>query len=383
MKPRALSMSLLALLATPGCLDADDPREVPTCSGADVRESDRPDVPLRRQTAHLDIHSAGFVCAGMAAELERHVGFVAAQFEIDLRPNIPVYLLEDRPEQCPSTAVSCVKAGGIVLTIPRATYHELNHSVACQLRAGNHRPALTEGLAVMFDPDPDTRILDEDDALIEMLESGSSDLRYANAGHFARWLYEREGPLAFADLYRYATDIEGTVDELEEIYAAPLDELEAEYLGDAPHAWVPFRQCADIPHLERDDDGVWRYSALMDCEDESTMGPYVRQPASYLLVREWDIMYQSFTFTVDEQMVLDYDLHGEVDRVLLERCGDAHPSSEDHQEFDHATMFPKDVHGNQSHPDLSPGTWRVDILRRHAAPAPVGVAFWADPDPFP
>lgn len=369
----------LWLPALSGCLEEPEASRA-TCGDPNVEAAPYPDVPLVRQTEHLDIYSHGFVCAGMAAEFDRHASFLAAQFDLELRDHIPMFLSETQPQPCKSVgggnAAGCVKRGGVIYTTPRAAYHEFGHTVSCQLGSGVGA-ALTEGFAVMFEPQPYTRMLGHEDTLLELLTDRPPNLSYPNAGHLARWLFEREGAAAFADMYRRAKGIDATLVAIEDIYRASLDDLEVEYFADAPHVWVPFRQCADVPHVERDDDGVWRYSALMDCEAESTMGPYVRE-RRHAPVPEWDVMYQSFTFTIEQEVSLDYELEGEVFRVLLERCGEQHPRNEDNREFPVAIVDPKNNSGEPGPVLLYPGTWRADVLSYHGPPAPVGVAFWEE-----
>jgi hypothetical protein len=372
MKRIGLHLLALCVLAPSGC--ADDEHDVPTCTDWDVPRSPRPDIPLRRQTEHLDIHSEAFVCAGMALEFERHIGFMAGQFELDLRTNIPVYLVESQPTQwCPDTAYGCTHSDGAVFTLPGGIEHELGHSAACELRR-HVRPALAEGFAVMFQSSlASTQFFTADDDLREMLEADAKDLSYTNAGHFARWLFEREGAETFAALYRRAHGRKHTIRAIEDLYGASLDDLEAEYVADAPYAWVPFRQCADLPHVERDDDGVWRYSAMMDCENESTMGPYLRRldqgsPRSQL-------MYQSFTFDVEESVFLEYDLQGDIEQVVFERCYSEHPSTYE-DVLDGVPSISDADTGLVYHPDLEPGTWRANVLVVHGPPEPIGVALW-------
>jgi hypothetical protein len=374
MKRTSICLLALCVLAPSGCGDDDGP---PTCTDWDVPRSARPDVPLRRQTEHLDIHSEGFVCAGMAVELERHIGFIAGQLGLDLRTNIPVYLFEGHPKQCSERARGCVHGDGAVFTVPGAIEHELGHSAACELRR-NVRPAIAEGLAVMFKSSLASRqFVTEADDLREMLEADVEDLSYTNAGHFTRWLFEREGAETFAALYRRAHGRKHTIAAIEELYGASIEQLEAEYFADAPYAWAPFRQCADLPHVERDDDGVWRYSAVMDCEDESTMGPYLRwldrgSPRSQLT-------YQSFTFTVDETTTLGYDTHGDIEQIVFERCYDEHldaPDNDLHTELLSITIDPE--LGPTFYPGLQPGTWRANVLRVDGPPEPIGVALWDD-----
>lgn len=361
---------LTACLALGGCVDG--PPEVSSCLDDDTQP---PDAPLVRTTAHLDIYSDSFVCAGTAVELERHVDFIGAQLGLELRTNIPVYLLPGKPDECPAGAYGCF-THGIAFAPTWTAYHELGHAVSCQLRSRS-RAVFMEGLAVMFEPQPKTVALDDGYDLFGLLTAEHArELNYGHAGHFARWLVERDGMDAFAELYLRAGTLGETLEALELIYGASLDELEVEYHATAPKRWVPFRQCADLPQLEPDDDGVWRHAAMVDCEHESTMGPYVRVDPSFAGDAS-TTMYQSFTFTVDEPITLDYEIVGDVDYVQLERCMD-----ESQQEVDELGpklyMPPTGSVFGETYLSLEPGVWRADVLLRHGSPRAFGLSFWAE-----
>jgi hypothetical protein len=377
----SIRMFVLGLLVPVAC--SDEATDARTCTDPDVPQSPRPDVPLLRQTDHLDIYSEGFVCAGTALELERHVDFVSSQFAIELRDHIPVYLFEHRPEQCPQWAAGCALSDGAVFTTPHVIHHELGHSAVCQLRI-HARPLVMEGLAVMFDPSPETYRMDEDERLLDLIEQPVRGLNYGNAGHFVRWLYERESAEKLAELYGRSFDSTSTIEAIEDIYGASLEHLESEYFANAPYQWSPFRQCADIPRVQRDDDGIWRHSSIIDCDSESTMGPYTTGNSQSLFYGSgWNLMYQSFTFTIEEEIELDYDFQGDIEQVSLWRCGDEHPSSDDNEVFAESSLWPKDWVGNQSRPRLSPGTWRADVLVMHGPAAPIGLSFWEAPAELP
>lgn len=384
-----LKFAALASLLINGCqVDIDDPI-ISTCVDSDIKMTRLPDVPLVRQSEHLDFYSDGFVCAGTASELERHVAFVADSMGVNLRMGIPVVLSPDAPAECegllgPSTTISgCSKPDGTVFSTPESLYHELNHSVACQLRSGQPRvDALIEGFAVMHDPLPWASEKSEDLHLTEMF--GDSTPPYPASGHFVRWLVEREGPETLADLYRTPSSPDELPNILEDLYGVPFVQLETEY-GSTPWKWAPFRQCADLPHVDRDPDGVWRYSGPpMNCDDESTMGPFLRErntPSN-----DWDLMYQSFTFTLGgaEGIYLDYALADGIYRVKFERCLDEHvQTSDDAPPLSAGFLIPK-INGAQTFPSLCPGTWRANVLMLHDTPnttQPTEVAIWHLTDP--
>jgi hypothetical protein len=258
--------------------------------------------------------------------------------------------------------------------MPGAVYHELNHSVACQLRSGTRFPALVEGLAVMFEPQTATMSwLDEDETLLEILEAEYPYVDYQTSGHFTRWLFERDGADALAELYRMQGSTDDISTLLSEFHDAQFADLESQYRSEAAWKWVPFRQCADLPHVSANANGEWRFASVMDCDDASTLGPYLRD-AKLMSIDDWNVMYQSFTFTLDTDLTLDYTLDG-VQAVLLERCPDASPLAEDHSVFDESLFLPP-IDGEQGIPTLSAGTWRADVLTQHGPPLPVEVAFW-------
>lgn len=379
---RKIQFAITVSFLLDGC-QADDVHgpAIQTCTDPDVERTPLPDVPLVRQSEHLDFYSEAFVCAGTARDLERHVTFVAESVGVDLRKNIPVVFSADSPVQCGGKARGCAMDDGTVFTMPRAIYHELNHSVACQLRSYT-RPkvnALVEGFAVMYDQSPWVSRKYENISLLEVFADSTPS--YPTSGHFFRWLLEREGPETIADVYRTPIGHEHFPGVLEDFYGLPFAQLEAEYYATSPLMWAPFRQCADLPHVEPNADGVWRYSGPpMDCDADMTMGPYLRE---WLLTpgNELDLMYQSFTFSIegDEGFYLDYMLSDGLYEVNFERCLEEHVQNPNEEPFlSLLPMIPK-IDGGQTYPHICPGKWRANVLRLHSetdVTQPTEAAFW-------
>jgi hypothetical protein len=369
----------VAALSLAGCQEDFDEPSPTTCTDPDVPTTQLPDVPLVRQTEHLDLYSDGFVCLGTSLDLERHVTFVANSVGIDLRANIPVVFSAQPPMQCDSgIPLGCTKSDGTVFTIPSATYHELNHSVACQLRIGQPKvSALVEGFAKMYEPFPWGPRKDEDVILAEVF--ADSTPRVDVSSHFFRWLVEREGHETLADLYRTPSSPEEFPQTLQDFYGLPFEQLVAEYESTTPWAWVPLRQCADLPHVEPDD-GVWRYSGPpMNCDDDGTMGPFLRD--RQVPNDGWDSMYQSFTFSLEgnEGIYLDYTLAPGIRKVAFERClEEPIPTSEDEPDLSTSPLIPK-IDGGQSFPHLCPGKWRANVLVLYDeadTTQPTEIEFW-------
>jgi hypothetical protein len=381
------TVELLFVFSAMGCQDEINEPEISTCIDPDVEVTPLPDVPLVRETDHLDLYSHGFICAGTALELERHVTFVADAVGVDLRTHIPVVFSEGAPTQCQqangSLPIGCAKKDGAVFAKPYAIYHELNHSVACQLQIGVPR-VLAEGFAVMYEPLPWVSRASPDSTLTELLSAPKP--WYPTSGHFIRWLLERDGPMTLADLYRTPSTREAFPEALEQMYGTEFEQLEADYMT-APYRWVPFQQCSDLPRLDRDADGEWWYSAPpMDCDDSETMGPYPRDPLApyHSEATQFALMYQSFTVWVDEPMWLDYTLDDEVYAVDFERCPDVPAHESDHEaQFQIFSMVPKE--GGYTVPRFSrAGLWRANVTKFYGSTNATEVTFWQDHDqPFP
>jgi hypothetical protein len=366
-----------------GCIEDDQRFVVRTCTDPEIVDryaATRPDLPLVRQTPHLDIHAepGWFVCAGMAAELERHVVFVAQALGIqDLRAHIPFYYTLDLPEPCSPTAIGCTMQDGAAYGLPTTAYHELTHAVACQLRI-NGTQTYTEGLAKMFEQAErghQAHADDFDGELGDLLIAAPTN--YSYAGHLVRYLIEREGGPAFAAVYAGSrgypppVELEAISSVLEQTYDVELATLAADYAADAPHAWAPLRQCADIRHVDAQH-GEWHMSGTMDCEDEATMGPYAR-PHGLSATHALAYMYHSVTFDVATPGLFFVEIAG-ADHVQFARCAERHAQTPEEASmlFRRAVAYAIPELPTETI-ELTPGRWRADILRAHALPGPYAV----------
>ncbi len=355
---------------------ADEPQApIYTCMDPEVHEyvqTQRPDYPLVWQTEHLDIYVKDnlTVCAGTAAEMERHVVFVADVLGVEPREHIPLYMSADWPiEACKRAGVGgCATRDGVTFSSPTATYHELVHAVACQIRMVQV-PALSEGLAETFIPSFSNAI-DEPPDLRAALVADSREFGregYSLAIHFVQWLIETRGGETFAELYRISpagysysaeTDREGIIAAIETVYQTDFDDLEREFWETAPgYAWAPYRMCADIPHVDRDENGEWHYASIIDCDNEDTYGPYERLDSSWGASFNFGrLMHQSFTIDVPEsgRYLLEYE---GADEIKLERCGTETADTEDEALMVFDTALALGPWNNEVELRMS-GTWR-------------------------
>ncbi|NJK31042.1 MAG: hypothetical protein HC927_00765 [Deltaproteobacteria bacterium] len=361
--------------------EQEPPAPVYTCLDGWVQErfaAPRPDYPLVWETEHLDIYAKDniTVCAGTAAELERHVAFIGETLGIEMRKHMPLYLSRDIPDECRGT-LGCAYDDGVTFAAPTATYHELGHAVACQLNVFQ-APVLSEGFAEAFIPRP--RRLHGEPALYEALHASENYGPHVDDGvHFIRWVIENYGGEAVAEIYRTApihhprlspADGEGIIVAIEATLGSDFDTIEREFETDLPYMFPPFRQCADIPHVERGPEGEWHFTSIMDCDDESTFGPYERiSPASGGFHNFGAMMHQGFTIDVPKTGKFAVEMHG-VEAVRFERCGtEPAPTEADAWMFGEAVSFP--TLGKRV--KLRPGRWRVDAVRDYGDPAPVEV----------
>ncbi len=385
MSTRKLPPVYLAVLTCwpAGCAEEPSPH-VRTCIDH-ASTTPRPDYPLIRQTEHLDIYVSEdlTVCAGTAAEMERHVTFIADTLGFEIRQRIPLYLSYAWPRECGSGWImGCSFDDGVTFSVPTATYHELGHAVACQLR-NNSIPALSEGLADLFRPYPHQR-LHNDMNLRESLggSHGERGKWHDEGVIFMRWLIDSFGGESVADVYvrvpaprggyKGDVDAEGVISVFEDVYGMDFDELEREFVETTPWEYMPYHQCDDIPHVERDLGAGWRYLSVMDCDSDDTFGPYERVPqVDRLIFNGGRMMHQSFTIDVESLDDYEVDLEG-AEFVHFERCSTEHAASEDEARdlFAVRTTWRSPPWDKVK---LHPGTWRLDVLRDLGPAAPFEV----------
>ncbi|WP_106393087.1 hypothetical protein [Enhygromyxa salina] len=299
-----------------------------------------------------------FLCAGSVIDQERFVHYVAEELDVELGRRIPVYVFGNVEGYCPETAAACVTRDGVVFTSPRAAAHELAHAVSCEWRSGS-APAFSEGLAVSFELEPSESLRDPR----EFVTAGvAADVDYPGAGHFVRWLIEFHGLAAFRELFLTSPrgGGGGVLDVLEAVYGQDAESLFAEYEASAPHLWVPHRQCADLELLEPSA-GTWQFDATFDCEDPSTLGPWVRDFFSYA-----DSMYQSFLIEIDTPGTYTFE-RGMDTELWVERCLDETGLSEAEADSLWRKEPVSPIPGVMDI-DLDPGTYRVDVLRKYGPP---------------
>ncbi len=364
------SLGLTAgLVVATGC--GDDEWRPATC--ADFQESTEiPDIPLTYSTEHLDIHvdEGRIMCAGTPQEYERFYQYVASELSIDLSQRVPVYVTWPN-EYCTPGSAGCREQDGVVFAYPGATLHEMTHGLSCEWRFRSAKP-WTEGLAVAFEATPLTGKSDPR----EFVTAPTDEVFYAHyqaAGHFVRWLLEERGPIAFRELYTRSPleGGDGVLAVLAKAYAQDVESLFDEYDASAPYMWVPHRQCADVPRLEPVAADVWEFDTTFDCDDPTTLGPWERD-GTYSVFGT-TTMYQSFL--IDIESAGSYRVtRDEVETgILIERCIDETGLSVDQAQtvWMQDTLVP--TLQLTSDIDLTPGTYRVDVLREYAPPHSVSL----------
>jgi hypothetical protein len=353
-------------LFTAGCEDHsidDDKDGPPTCIDPDISPAKAPDIPITYTTERFEIHvgDGHFLCAGTAQDLDQFAGYVADQIRILSDRRIPLYLVDSTSEWCPPQSVGCSRRdGSAVVWSPSALHHEIVHSVACETRFAG--PAtLTEGLAVSFEPFPNSA---------QGMPSEFADLprgpgfSYDEAGHFVRWLFEALGAESFMDLYATAGYDSGVWAAIEAAYGVL---VEADYLATSPATWIPHRRCDDVPLLEPDG-GVWTFDLHFDCSDPGTRGPYVKSTSWH-----WNSMDQSYLIDIPAPGTYrlerpDYLVEGDTG-VFLDPCLDDHPLEGDVGDKGHPRVVFFTLTGHFALYEFPyAGLWRVDVLREHGPP---------------
>lgn len=378
---RTCIISLVSMLSLGiGCND-DDEYHPALCS--DFEPAPLPDIPLAYSTEHLDIHveEGRLLCAGTAREYENHFQYVTDELGVTRTQRIPVFIMSSVKDHCPELTAGCIKRSGAAYATIGTTHHELAHAAACDLRSGS-APALSEGLAKSFEV---TSLSAKFDPTQFLVATRSREVNYDEAGHFVRWLLETRSLDAFQETYETALRKggEGIFDVLELSYDQDVDALFADYEASAPHMWVPHRQCADLEVLEPQQEGVWEFDAMFDCEDDSTYGPdELAGDDTHCSYLADNTIYQSFLLEIDAPG--SYRFLREIETsVEIERCvPQAGLSEEEAAEIWHSDWLFAGVQGITD-VELMAGTYRVDVLRHFVEPHDAPQEVWLQIEPTP
>lgn len=351
-----------------GC--GDDEQRPLRCSDYEGT-TELPDIPVTYKTEHLDIHvqAEKMFCAGSAVEYERFFAYVGSQLDIELPQRIRVFYVDDAGNYCDEGQIACRKNDGVVFTGAGRGAHELGHAATCELRNGT-TAYLSEGLAKSFEVTPLQYMGDPREFV-----AAASVSDYDAAGHFVRWLIDARGPDSLLELFLTSprTGGGGAYEALAAVYAEEAEALFADYQATAPFMWVPHRQCADLEILEPQA-GVWKFEAMFDCDDPSTLGPYERA-GHYTNFDAFapTSMYQSFLIEVDAPGFYRFEQDNAGTSVEIERCVEqtALSEAEAEQQWHRVGVF----FGLQglSDVELKAGTYRVDVRRQYAEPHPVSL----------
>lgn len=341
--------------------------------------SDAPQIPLVHETEHLDIHVADgrFLCAGSALEYERFYSEVGDILELELDARVPLYLPNNLSEYCPDGAPGCRSLDGLVYVSPGTVRHELAHAATCEWRSRSAH-AITEGVAVAFEPTPLAALADPDSFVTD---DRDDPVDYDKAGHFARWLLEEYGPQAMRTLYRAAPleGGDGVLSAVSEAFGAPYESIAATYLSDAPAMWIPFRQCDDLATLEPIE-GTWSIHTELDCDSPMTSGPWERDGYGALAFNVGhSMMYRSYALEIPDTATYQFQRQDWETGIWLERCIDESGlSASEAESLWMSGITLSDLHGS-TEIELTPGTYRLDVLRPRGPAQTVAVEISALP----
>lgn len=232
--------------------------------GCGEEPSTPPPLPFSYSSAHLELHSDSERCGGDLAQWDGFVDFAAERLGVETLDSLPVYVWEpaafDGVELCGFEAGGCFRASeGVVYTSTAELEHEIVH-------------VLTQGLA-----SSDSFF---DEGLAEAMSgrtqfgqyppyfpvSGSTEVDYASAGHFVRWLIETEGLdqlLAYMDgdgsIAAFEARYGGTGGTLADITAAYFEQAAPRYRAMYRHPW---------PSMSAEAGPLWSSDLEVSCAAE-------------------------------------------------------------------------------------------------------------------
>lgn len=235
------------------------------------------------------------ICSATLEAFDDHVDGVEKSLgRLPNRDPILVYWLDDVDDTCGEGKSGCFFPGTrVVFSTGESITHEIVHAV---LDSTATTYFVEEGIAEMFsgvDVYHNTSHDDESD-LAARLRLDRSDYRagrldYAAAAHFMRYVYDRKGDFAMRNLADVivAGGSETAIEhQLENIFGAGIDEIQAEYIATARYYYRGF----GAEGIDRADGLQLGYDVRLDCDDgELTHGPLTNDEAGVYSVRRVNI----------------------------------------------------------------------------------------------
>lgn len=215
---------------------------------------------LRYETEHLKVglNYDAQLCQGNLDRMELALITAETALGVQLKKPVEVYMwLDENPGWCDETAVGCYNEGRRTIYATEGSIpHELVHAVVDRLG----RPAAfwDEGAAEAISPRRTRRGTATPSS---QLDRESLELSYNTAGHFSRWLIEREGVERFASMLAIRADARAA---FEAVYDMSFDEAEALYLAEAPDSYGAYIPCQH-PELEALSPTHWSEKLAIDC----------------------------------------------------------------------------------------------------------------------
>ncbi|MEX1367511.1 MAG: hypothetical protein AB1Z98_30565 [Nannocystaceae bacterium] len=195
------------------------------------------------------------ICPSELAWLDGHIEYVEDLLDAGSDERIEIYLYQSVPPQC--HLFGCYTEEGYIASNWNALDHEVVHAVVD--RIGDPPPFWSEGIAEALTRRGTYRGYRQ--AVSEnVMASDSTEVDYATAGHFVRWLIQTRG------IESVRMVLEGG--SVEHAFGQTLAQLEAEYEEDAPYAYPPIRDACDFLPLPAVDEVSWSEDIAISCDRE-------------------------------------------------------------------------------------------------------------------
>lgn len=205
------------------------------------------------------------ICPYQLQALDDHIRFVEDVLGAPSDEKIEIYVYGEGPPNCPG--VGCYVHGrDIVQAYWAALDHEVVHAVEARF-VDRPRVFWSEGIAEALE----TSGTHEGASLVtdNVPMQDRTELDYATAGHFVRWLLETEDPT----LIRRMLGGEST----EAVYGRDIAPMASQFEAEQPFAYPPWFPC-DYPPLPSPEEGVWTETIEISCDHpEGTAGENYRR----------------------------------------------------------------------------------------------------------
>ncbi len=216
-----------------------------------------PAIRYRTEQAVIGTSFEHSICPSDLQWLDDHIERVEDLLGAASDEPLEIYVYDGFPPQC--TLDGCYTSDGYIAANWHALDHEVVHAIVDRFA---DPPAFwNEGIAEALAERGTSRGWRQ--SVVDNVSANTStEVDYATAGHFVRWLVETRGIESVREVLERAS--------VELVLGEMLVDLQAQYEAEAPYTYPPISDACDYLELPLVEDAFWYERTPISCETEGT-----------------------------------------------------------------------------------------------------------------